>query len=516
MSGDALSIQGRTGAIQFAGTDDVAIVTADVAVGGMVKIAGRGDIVAVDAIARGHKIAIRDVEADRPVRKYGEIIGFASRRITAGQLVHTQNLEYREFERSAVAGSARADAPTSVEGSATFQGFVRADGRVGTRNYIGILTSVNCSATVARLAARAFQAQGALDAFPHVDGVIALTHALGCCQGGAGLDLLQRTLRGYARHPNFGAVIVLGLGCEGNQVGDLIAGIRSADARPIEALRIQDLGGTAATVQQAVASVTAMLPEVERARRQTVPASELVVAMECGGSDAYSGLTANPAVGAAGDLVAAQGGTFVFGETPEIYGAEHLLVARASSDQVADRLRDRIRWWEEYVRASGGSMDNNPTPGNREGGITTILEKSLGAIAKGGRSDLAQVCEYAESITSKGLVFMDTPGYDPVSVTGMVAGGANMVCFTTGRGSVFGCKPVPSIKVATNTPMFLRLAGDMDVNAGRIFDGETSVPALGQELFDLILRIASGEPTLSETLGFGEEEFSPWQIGAVM
>lgn len=504
------------GALLLNSADDVAIVTADVAAGMTVRIIDRSDLTVVDDIPRGHKVAVHGIEADVPIRKYGQIIGFSNRPIRVGQHVHTHNLEYRLFERPAVAGSARLGLRSSSDGPATFRGFVRNDGRVGTRNYIGILTTVNCSATIARMVSRSFQEPGALDQFPNVDGVIALTHALGCCMGGAGLGLLQRTLRGYACHPNFGGVLVLGLGCEVNQIDELVSKIDIADGHALDTMAIQDLGGTTATVRQAVAAIKAMLPDVNRAQRQTVPASELVVAMECGGSDAYSGLTANPAVGAAGDLVAAHGGTFVFGETPEIYGAEHLLIARAANEEVADKLTERIEWWERYVTANGASMNNNPTPGNKDGGISTILEKSLGAIAKGGRSDLAQVYEYAEAITEKGLVFMDTPGYDPVSVTGMVAGGANVVCFTTGRGSVFGCKPVPSIKVATNTPMYLRLEGDMDVNAGRVFDGEASVEAVGRELFDLILGVASGQRTKSEELGFGEEEFNPWQLGAVM
>jgi altronate hydrolase len=243
--------------------------------------------------------------------------------------------------------------------------------------------------------------------------------------------------------------------------------------------------------------------------------SELVLGTNCGGSDGYSGLTANPALGAAVDLLVEYGGTGILAETPEIYGAEHLLAARAATPSVAADLAATITWWQGYTAMHGGSMDNNPSPGNKDGGLTTILEKSLGAVAKGGTTPLRQVVSYAERPAERGLIFMDTPGYDPVSVTGIVAGGANLVCFTTGRGSVFGCKPVPSLKLATSSGLYRRMPEDMDIDCGVILTG-TTVADLGARIFAELIEVASGKPTKSEGQDFGDEEFIPWQLGAVM
>lgn len=397
-----------------------------------------------------------------------------------------------------------------------FQGIRRPDGQVATRNYLGVLTSVNCSATAAKLIAERFRGDALAD-FPHVDGVVALTHGSGCgMAAGDGLELLRRTLTGYARHPNFAGFLLLGLGCEVNQIAALADGFDVPATTPVPSMTIQEFGGTAATVREGAARLREMLPEADRARRSPVPASELVLGLQCGGSDGYSGITANPALGAASDLLVRHGGTSILGETPEVYGAEHLLTRRAVDRAVAERLVERIRWWERYTADNGATMDNNPSPGNKAGGLTTILEKSLAAVAKAGTSNLSAVYGYAEPVTARGLTFMDTPGYDPVSVTGMVAGGANIVCFTTGRGSVFGCKPVPSIKLATNTAMYRRMSDDMDLNCGAILDGECDVEEIGRRIFALMLQVASGRRTRSEELGFGDEEFTPWQLGAVM
>jgi altronate hydrolase len=490
------------------------VATADLAAGSSV-----GDAVLRTPVPRGHKVAVAAVPAGGVIRKYNQVIGFASTDIAAGDHVHTHNVEFRAFERDYAYG---ADAvPTAYvppEQRATFQGIVRSDGRVATRNYIGILTSVNCSATTAKIIADSVRASGLLAQYPGVDGVVALTHGAGCgmASSGEGFDVLQRTLTGYAAHPNFAGFLLLGLGCEVNQISSLTETWTLDPSKIVHSMSIQDEGGTAATVRRGVQLIADMLPEVDRVTRVPVPASELVLGLNCGGSDAYSGITANPALGAAADLVVRHGGTAVLGETPEIYGAEHLLTRRAVSAEVGDELVELIRWWERYTEANGGSMDNNPSPGNKEGGLTTILEKSLGAVAKGGTTNLTGVYRYAEQVTGKGFVFMDTPGYDPVSVTGIVAGGANVMCFTTGRGSVLGCKPTPSLKLATNSEMYRRMSEDMDVDAGVIMSGEVSVQALGQQLFELILETASGRRTKSEQLGFGQEEFVPWQLGAVM
>ncbi len=489
-----------------------------------------------DQVPAGHKVALVDLPAGTVVRKYGQPIGVTTAPVHAGEHVHSHNLaslagveggEAQAEGRLAGAsngGSRSAGAAASGlhipedRRDATFAGFVRPDGRVGTRNYLAVLSSVNCSATAAKMIAGAFSVPGALDPYPGVDGVLALTHSTGCGLGaqGEGLAVLRRTLAGYARHPNVVGVVVVGLGCEVNQVDELVDEIDLPERTSLNALTIQEAGGTRAAVQQGVAAVRAALESLEVPERTPVPASELVLGLNCGASDAWSGISANPVLGAACDLLVACGGTAVLGETPEIHGAEHILAARAVSPAVAERLRERVAWWERYTAADGTNLDSNPSPGNRAGGITTIEEKSLGAVAKGGGSPLADVVGYAEPVRSRGLVFMDTPGYDPVSVTGIVAGGATVVCFTTGRGSVFGGKPAPTLKLATTTDLYKRMAGDMDMNAGAVLDGDATVPELGAELFDRLLAVASGELTCSEELGFGDEEFTPWQLGAVL
>ena len=497
--------------------DDVAVVGVDTPAGTALTARGITVRTASD-VPSGHKVALRAIAAGEVVRKYGEPIGFASVAIAPGDHVHVDNLEYRPVERADVSPPARPRAPRPAA-TRTFDGFRRANGTVGTRNYIGLLTTVNCSASVSKFIAAQVEKSGMLDAYPTIDGIVALTHTSGCAMptAGEGFEILRRTIIGYANHPNFGGFLLLSLGCETNELQALMEDPRFGPAAPAwKALVIQEQGGTRETVAAGVEAVKELLPIVGAARREPIPASELIVAMECGGSDAYSGIAANPVVGAASDLIVAQGGTTTFSETPEVYGAEHLLAARAIGPEVAAKLYDRIRWWERYATTNAGSMDSNPAPGNKAGGITTIVEKSLGAIAKGGTSDLVDVVEYAEPLVGPGLVFMDSPGYDPVSVTGMVAGGAQVVCFTTGRGSVFGCKPVPSIKVASNSPMFRRMRDDMDVNAGRVVDGEATVAEVGSELFELILAVASGEKPLSEELGIGQDEFAPWPVGAVM
>ncbi len=474
------------------------------------------NLVVGERIPAGHKVATRAVAAGEALRRYNQIIGFATQAIAPGMHVHVHNLEVRDFARDYAFGEAYE--PTRfVDKPATFQGIVRADGRVATRNYIGILSTVNCSATVAKNVARAFEGD-ALAAFPNVDGVVALTHQAGCGMdvGGEGMAVLRRTLAGYARHANFAGVLVIGLGCEGNQMDALFFTQGLAKGPLLRAMTIQDKGGTAKAIAEGIAAVKAMLPAANQVHRETVPASHIVVGLQCGGSDGYSGITANPALGAAVDLLVKHGGTAILSETPEIYGAEHLLTRRAASRAVGEKIVQRIQWWEEYTARNKGEMNNNPSPGNKAGGLTTILEKSLGAVAKGGTTGLMDVYEYAMPVTAKGFVFMDTPGYDPVSATGQVAGGANMICFTTGRGSVYGCKPSPSLKLATNTTMFERMEDDMDINCGAILDGSLSVQESGEQIFKLLLATASGEPSKSERHGFGQDEFVPWYIGAVV
>ena len=479
-------------------------------------------IVVDRAVPQGHKVATRAIAAGEPIVRYGQTVGFASRAIAAGEHVHTHNCALHEFTRDyEFATAVRPIEP--IAPPAIFQGIVRPDGRVATRNYVAILSSVNCSATVSRSIADAFRrhpitGDGFLADFPHVDGVVALTHRTGCGQAseGDGMDVLRRTMGGFARHANFGATFMIGLGCEANQIGRVLQTQGLKMAPTLQAFTIQELGGARKTVERGIAQIKELLPDLNRIQRQPVPASHLLLALQCGGSDGYSGITANPALGAASDLLVRHGGTVVQSETPETYGAEQLLTRRAVSREVGEKLLALFEWWKDYTSKHGGDMDNNPTPGNKAGGISTIIEKSLGAVAKAGTVPLVDVVRYAEPIRAKGFVFMDTPGYDPVSVTGQVAGGANIICFTTGRGSVFGCVPAPSIKLATSTPLFERMGDDMDLNCGSIADGDETVEACGRRIFDRLLEVASGDQTKSEIQGFGESEFAPWQIGAVM
>lgn len=501
--------------------DNLCIATGHLEAGQTVT-AGARSVVLSGAVRLGHKIALADLaEGDRVIR-YGQTIGFATQAVAAGDWLHTHNMAAGQFSRDYEFATAVPPEPAPILGR-WFQGYRRADGRAGTRNYIAVISTVNCSASVSRYIAARFDA-AALKDYPNVDGVFSMTHKGGCAMQFAGDDhrQLNRVLSGFARHPNVGAYLLIGLGCETGAMSYLvensglvqIAAPGAARKLP-PILSIQDVGGTQKTVEEGVRLVAGMLPEVNEVRRQPIPAAELVLGLECGGSDGNSGVTANPALGACSDMLVAAGGTVVLAETSEIYGAEHLLTRRAKSREIGEKLLERIGWWERYAALFGVVLNNNPSAGNKDGGLTTIYEKSLGAVAKGGSTALCGVYHYAEPVTVKGLVLMDSPGFDPASVTGMVASGANVVAFTTGRGSCFGCKPVPSIKIATNTPMYERMIDDMDLNAGVILDG-VSVAEVGRQIFELVLQVASGRKTKSEQHGIGDEEFAPWSIGPTL
>ncbi|OJW16273.1 MAG: galactonate dehydratase [Planctomycetales bacterium 71-10] len=510
-------------AVLLRGDDDVAVAPAPIPAGARVDVAG-ATVEALAPVALGHKIAVRDVAEGAPVRKYGQVIGFASKPIPVGSHVHVHNLRADLFERDYAFASERPE-PRAPEPPRTFRGYLRPDGRVGTRNYIAVVSTVNCSASTSRFISERFRGRDFRRSHPNVDGVFAITHKGGCGLPFEGKDhqILERVLAGFVNHPNVAAYILVGLGCEGAYAQHLIESQHlrlvshgdPAPPPPPRVFTIQEEGGIGRTVEAAVAAVERLLPAADAWRRTEQPASKLCLALECGGSDGNSGVTANPALGVAADLVIAQGGSAVLGETTEIYGAEHLLTRRATSEAVGRKLVDRIRWWEWYTGVFGAEINNNPSPGNKAGGLSTIYEKSLGALAKAGSTPLVDVVDFAEPVKSPGLTFMDTPGYDPVCTTGLVAGGANVLVFTTGRGSVLGLKPTPCIKVATNTPMFEKMKDDMDLDAGTILDGEP-VEAVGRRLFDLILGVASGEATRSEGSGLGEEEFAPWTIGPTL
>ena len=498
--------------------DNVAVSLEAIPRGG--KIALETDaLVAIEDIPRMHKVAVRSLEKGESIFKYGQFIGFASQPIEAGQHVHTHNCIAGDFQKDY--GFCRQARPTDyvpMEKQAYFQGYRRVNGKVGTRNYLGVLTTVNCSATVARQIAARFSTPESLAEYENVDGVVALTHETGCGMRseGEGYEALRRTFDGYIRHPNFGGILLVGLGCETMQVQKVLRDSGLAESDTFVAYTIQDVGGTRPAIEKGVEQLKRLLPKVNAIQREPCAASELTLAVQCGGSDAFSGITANPALGLAADLLVRQGGTVIYSETPEIYGAEHLLTQRAATPEIAEQLLERIRWWEDYTARHGFELNNNPSPGNKEGGLTTILEKSLGAQAKSGSTTMKGVYLYAEQVTSHGLVFMDSPGFDPVSVTGQVASGANVVCFTTGRGSAFGYKPVPSIKLASNTHIYRHMEEDIDINCGAMLDGAATLESLGEEIFNRVLAVASGERTKSELLGYGDAEFNPWKIGAVV
>ena len=475
-----------------------------------------GEEGAVMVIPKRHKMALCDIAQGQPVIKYAQIIGYASKSIPSGTHVHVENLEFRSVKKEYHYGT---QVSTGMKDSkkATFLGYKRPNGKVGTRNTIAILTSVNCSATAARLIAEHFTGE-VLNKFPNVDNVTAYVHGTGCgmADSGDGFEALQRVMWGYAKNPNVAAVLMVGLGCEMNQIDWLIESYGLSTGPLFQTMNIQDMAGLRKTVQLGIKKVSEMLPLVNNNYRTVCHASELTVALQCGGSDAWSGITANPALGFACDLLVANGGTGVLAETPEIYGAEHLLTERTVNAHVGKKLIETIEWWEDYTLRNSGTMDNNPSPGNKKGGLTTILEKSLGAVAKGGTTPLTGVFKYAEEIRTRGFVFMDSPGYDPASVTGQIASGCNLVAFTTGRGSAFGSKPSPCIKIATNSTMFERMVDDMDINAGEILTENLTTEELGLEIFNTFLAVASGQKTKSEVQGLGDYEFVPWQIGAVM
>jgi altronate hydrolase len=494
--------------------DNVVVATVSLPTG---TVLGSEGITVARAVPMGHKVATRPIAAGEAVVKFGQIIGYATQEIAPGAHVHVHNCAMGEHDQDYRIGVDYRPVAYRDPLGATFKGLRRGDGRIGTRNFIALCSTVNCSATVIRHIADRVNRSGVLTQYPHIDGVIALSHGTGCgmADSGEGFEALERVLWGHATHPNVTAAIFVGLGCEVMQIGRLKSKYGFGEGH-FHTLTIQEAGGTRRTIDAAVRMIEGLLPALPVIERTDVPASELMVALECGGSDGYSGITANPALGRAADLLVEYGGTAVLAETPEIYGAEHLLVRRAVSQQVGQKLIDRIRWWEDYTRRNKGEMNNNPSPGNKAGGLTTILEKSLGAAAKGGTSPLADVALYAEKITTHGLVFMDSPGYDPAATTGQIASGCQIVCFTTGRGSAFGSKPAPTIKLATNSRLYASMEDDMDINCGDIVDGEATIESKGEEIFRKMLAVASGERTKSEQLGLGDNEFVPWQIGAVM
>jgi altronate hydrolase len=501
--------------IRLHGNDNVVVARVDVSIGTPVPSEG---FTTRSQVGAGYKIASRAIRAGEPILKYNVVIGFAATGIAPGTMIHTHNIAFREFDRDyAFARDYQPVKLLAPDQRATFQGIVRDDGRVATRNYIAILSTVNCSATVVHKIGEWFTPER-LAAYPNIDGVVGFAHTMGCGMEMTGepMDLLRRTLGGYARHANFAAVLVVGLGCERNQISGFMESQGLKVSPKLYNFVMQDTGGTRKTIEAGVEAVKALLPEANRVSRTKVSASHLSIGLQCGGSDGFSSITANPALGAAMDILVRHGGTAILSETPEIYGVEHTLTSRARTREVGEKLIERVRWWKDvYTVGRDVQINGRVSPGNAAGGLANIFEKSLGSSMKGGTTGLMEVYKYAEAVTQPGMVFMDTPGFDPCSATGQIAGGANMIAFTTGRGSMFGAKPVPSIKLATNTPMYKRLSEDMDVNCGEILDGTASMAEMGQKIFEQMLRVASGEKTKSELLGLGDHEFVPWALGIV-
>lgn len=497
-------------------SDNIAVALRQIDTGTSLAPSG---MTAADKIPSGHKVALADIGAGQQIIKYGSVIGVATQDIPSGAHVHVHNVAMTSFHRNESFGeNARETDILPLAERATFEGYRRAGGGVGTRNYVGIVTSVNCSASAAKLLAKEAERSGLLESFPGVDGIVPIVHGAGCCIGtdDEAFRKLQRAIWGYATHPNFASVLMLGLGCEANQIPLMLEAYGRPEDKSFHYYTLQSAGGTRKSIEKGLQWLETALAQAAEAKRETIDASHLSVALQCGGSDGYSGITANPALGHAVDLLVRNGGTAALAETPEIYGAENLLTDRAASPDVGQKLVDLLEWWEDYAAKHGSEMNNNPTPGNKMGGLTTILEKSLGAVAKAGSTNLNGVYQYGEKITAKGLVFVDSPGYDPVSLTGEVASGCNMICFTTGRGSCYGNKPVPSIKIASNSAMYHRMQDDMDINCGTIADGSETVAEAGQRIFDAILASASGRKTKSEELDIGDAEFAPWQTYAQM
>ncbi len=496
-------------------SDNIVVARIDIGIGAEVP---SENFTSRSQVPAGYKIAAKKILKGEPILKYNVTVGFANTDIEAGTMVHSHNTEFREFDRDyAYASEFRPIQMLPESERATFQGYVRPNGKVGTRNFIGILSTVNCSATVVNKIADWFTPERLKD-FPNVDGVVAFSHDIGCGMemSGEPMELLRRTMAGYARHPNLAAALIVGLGCERNQLKGLMEQEDLTAGNNLHTFIMQETGGTRKTIEAGIEAVKALLTEANKAKRETVSASHLCVGLQCGGSDGFSSITANPALGAAIDILARHGGTGILSETPEIYGVEHTLTRRAASKAIGEKLISRIRWWkDEYSVGRDVQINGQVSPGNQIGGLANIFEKSLGSSMKGGTGPLMEVYKYAEPVTAKGFVFMDTPGFDPVSATGQIAGGANLIAFTTGRGSMFGSKPAPCIKLATNTPMYQRLTEDMDINCGEILDGTVSVQEMGQQIFTLFLRTASGEPSKSELLGLGDYEFVPWQIGVM-
>ncbi|WP_340116698.1 altronate dehydratase family protein [Pelagibius sp. 7325] len=509
-----MSMQNHSPVIRLDAADNVVVARADIPKGAFLTAEG---VTTLHDVPLGHKIATRPLVKGEPVLKYNTVIGFAGEDIAPGSWMHSHNVLMDEFQKDyRFSQDYRPTELLPPAERATFQGIRRPDGRIGTRNYIGIFITVNCSATVARRIANYFDAERLAD-YPNVDGVVPFVHEQGCGMEMTGepMDLLRRTLAGYIRHPNMAGAVVCSLGCERNNLARFFEEQALATGKTLKTVTMQQVGGTAAAIEEGKALVRDMLAEVDQVTREPCSAEHITVGLQCGGSDGFSGLSANPALGKAVDILVRHGGTAILSETPELFGVEHTLTARAKTPEIGRKFVERIEWWLDYSKGRDTQINGRVSPGNNAGGLANIIEKALGGSKKGGSSGINAVYRYAETVREHGLVIMDTPGYDPVSATGQIAGGANLICFTTGRGSCFGSFPAPTVKLATNTPMYQRMIGDMDINCGTVIDGTATLDEMGEAIFRTLLTVASGEKSKSEALGVGEDEFVPWPIGVL-
>jgi altronate hydrolase len=512
MNGQTMQNNTRTRAMLLEAGDNIIVATGDIEEGTQLL---EHEITVNHQTPQGHTIAIRNIQSGAPILKFGTVIGYAAQNIAPGDWLHSHNIRFDAVDKDYA--FARDYKPTAIlpkAERARFMGIRRANGQVGTRNYIGLFVTVNCSATVARKIGNYFDEER-MEAWENVDGVIPFIHDSGCGMEltGEPMDLLRRTLAGYIRHPNMAGAVVLSLGCERNNLAQFFEEQGLAEGKMLKTITMQHVGGTARAIADGKDAVKEMLAQANEVRREPCSAEHITLGMQCGGSDGLSGLSANPGLGAAADILVRNGGTAILSETPEIFGVEHLLTRRARTADVGAKLVERMDWWLEYTKGRDTQINGVVSPGNQAGGLANVLEKSLGGAKKSGSTGLMEVYRYAEPVTQRGLVFMDTPGFDPVSATGQIAGGANLICFTTGRGSCFGSYPSPTIKLASNTPMYTQMSDDMDINCGTVIDGEQSIEELGQTIFEHILAVASGSYSKSEAMGVGEEEFAPWPIG---
>ena len=511
---DALPLQDC--AIQVSPRDNVAVAKRALARGDRVVLPD-GDSVAIrGTVTPGHRFATRPIPASELVLQYGQPIGTSKGMAVGDPISHDNMGDEVPFDRELPADLHHPETELLPEGErACFAGFRRPDGRVGTRNWVLIVpTSMCASHEAAQIATVAEFTLWSREKFPHVDGVVALPHNKGCGSSeGSNLEVMLRTLANYAGHPNVGAVLFMDLGCEKTNLELLRSYLGDRGGlgwdKPVAWLGIQEAGGTQAAIQRGLAAIEGMLPEANATAREECSAADLVLGVKCGGSDGFSGLSANPALGHCSDLVVRSGGTVLITEIPEFCGAEHLFARRARNAEVGRQVFEAVDWYADYASKFGTVLAENPSPGNVAGGLLNITIKSLGAMAKAGTTRVEGVTGYAEPPRGRGLHLMQGPGYDQESTPGLVGAGCNAVIFTTGRGTTIGNAIAPVIKLASNTPVFQRMGDDLDLNAGTIIDGTETIPEVGQRVFDHLVELASGE-TLARAEVNKHREFQFW------